>query len=262
MSQPSEQDDAVRRLARLLRSRLIPDKGPLSPEQQAQFNYDWSILTPDQLRYLARRITGNGNIRGNPNMTMDQLYNSYYDYLNGVQQPDYRSERNHNHGPTLDYPSTFTLAMPFEHLSRYWTDQMFHDHTNDVFSVATEEQLRNYLVKTLHVDPKELESLDREGLIRYYNTMLINDFNWTRRRFLQHLRQSMEAESPADLLAASIGYFSLDDLVGLLDEFSIEHPAELTKEEAIDLIQSYLDLFRPKGDPRQSTHPMTMRKQA
>lgn len=244
---------ATQRIIALFRRPRV--RRPLTPEEQKQFDSDWSLLSEDQIREV-RQCSYNiiETQERLSSMTSRELYNTFHDWLNYTQYYPRNTTERISASDMLIYLSSMLLT-PVE----YWR-RANRDRIDQYLIAVTKDQLANWMVSELRLNPNNLRSMTKRELIRYYNTLVISCYNQLRERNLRELRRAMEQGVLNGSRINYTDYLSLDDLTRLLDEFSIEHPTIMTKDTALDLIESYFDLYRPIELQISST-PIAKRKQ-
>ena len=248
LSDPVEYND-VRNMLRFVRERRLK-QGPLTREEQAEFNRMWSILSVDRLRDIASST----NILRTDTKTVDDLYDVYYDYINHLVHRLFDIGKTTSMRPTNRIP--FALNYPYA----YWRNDKLRKDIDKSISATSQDQLRDYLATLPNVDLNDLASMNKPELIRYLDTIMIDAHNRKRDEYLQTLHNDMNVDQKSDDLWIILTQLSLDDLTSILDEYSLEHRPNVTHDEAVDLIESYFDVFR-SSEPRSARSQLRTRKQ-
>lgn len=236
--------DNAQKMLRFLRERRLKRR-PLTREEQAEFDHLWSFLPPDRLRDLALSMF---ILPGR--MSLHDLYGVYYDYINHLEHLMY-DNRPHE---------SIRIPFAFDDPYYYWLNDRTHMDINKFLIGTSQDELRDYLVTLPNVDLEDLPSMNKRDLIRYFDTLMIDAYNKKRDEYLQTLRDDMNAGQKSEDLWLILSQLSIDDLVSILDEYSIEHHPNVTHDEAVDLIKSYFDLFLPP-EQRSARLPLSLRKQ-
>lgn len=221
---------------------------PLTPQQQVEFDSDWSLLSDDYRRRLTQSLLA---LRPN-NLSLSELYDLFYDDINYVHH-------GHRGNPQyFDDNDAYTLLI--HAINRplvYWL-YFTRDNIDEYFAHTSQKQLVNVMERISNVSRSVLESMTKRGLIRLYDTIIIDRYNNMKEQCLRALRKEME-DGIDNMWRDLVEYLSVSDLTSVLDEFSIEHANDIERDTAIDLIGSYFDLYDPVELLRSSI-PMTKRK--
>lgn len=217
-----------------------------------------------------------------PNTTKEEVYNRFFNYLNGI--PEIRSVLScyiltrRPPQSTLDSGSINFLDIIIDDPVEFWTgyqdnesvDDDYADEepepeplwygnmVDDIFSCATTEQLRNYIVTIPGVDADAIRTLIKDELVHYYHLILIATYHQRHDEEMTKLRRNMENNEIPNFEVID-RYLSRDDFATILDEFSIEYPADATIVKINRLILDYIDLMK-NGKVRDSSNQLRSRK--
>lgn len=213
---------------------------PLSPEQQAQFDSDWLLLTYEQLQTIGIDIPVYYG-----DLTSNSIYNTYYNALNGIIHPK------HTFGlspiSNLYDGMRWLLFNPID----YWIrgKNQFGSRLEYRLSISPRGHIFNAL-SALHnstnipIDVALLKTLNKDELISYFDVLMVTQFNRRRNEMIRRLEKEMESGQLSETMDTYTQYLDLENFKHLLDEFSIEYDDEINKAEAVALIERYFDLHR------------------
>lgn len=206
---------------------------PLSLTHQRQFDSDMTLLTRDQLFQIASH-------GGFPDDS-DRIVADITLLANNVYPIDYGPPSS---GIAFSATTIGYLTTALHHPVNYWIDLNFRERINNILLTSNVSKLLSFLTALPGGEEERLKSMSREELGRYYLNLLIWSYRQARENEIIQLRRDMEAGSLSKHIHEYTRYVTGDDIVALLDEFSVEH-------KDIDprrTLQAYLDTFRDHSE--------------
>lgn len=212
--------------------------GPLSQQEQEEFDHDRTLLSLEQTRRLG--LTHEIAQFDDPDMTSDDLNL----FVNGIRRDDDYSRV----GYTSDCASQILTAVLDDPII-YWTQAIVPLDVATAFHSLTKKDLR----RIPGLDREALLGMSKKDLMNYYYEILINNYRQNKANLFNQLRRDMEVGIQSKPLEEYVRYLDNGDVIPLLNEFSIEWK----DEEPWRLITSYFDYLQ--HNPRPAL-PRTNRK--
>lgn len=222
---------AANRIHRLIDQQMEfgePIHRPLTPDQQREFDYDWSLLTESQLRAIAMTLPFYA-----PASAPDRnsLYNVFSRTLNYT-----RALRN---GPTNEDNPVVSLEDILADPIQYWKYEQVQELFVSELKELDYETLRQSLLNT-GVDPDEIDHLDHEGIVNFYYSLLLEKYYQQRAKQVRQLYDALLGERVSGI-DSDLDYLNTNEIVGVLNDFAIPHPERMSRTGAIELLK------RPRG---------------